>query len=67
MGNTEKAHVCEDNLGANCRCKICGRICHDYVDDDDGTFAASGKIVTAHCSRCGNEERYYSDTGTIVE
>ncbi len=59
-------HNCEDHLGWNCTCNICGRVCHDYEDDDDGTFAASGKVATAVCRRCGAEERYYSDTGTVI-
>ena len=38
-----------------------------FIDDDDGTFAVSGKVVHAICIRCGYEERYYSDTGTVID
>jgi len=42
----QKSHICEDNLDSNCKCKLCGKVWHDWEDDDDGSFAASGKIVT---------------------
>lgn len=60
-------HSCEEYLDSNCRCKMCGRSCHAWEDDDDGTFAASGKVVTARCTRCGTTERYYSDSGTVID
>ncbi|MFA0814528.1 MAG: hypothetical protein ACC608_01935 [Anaerofustis sp.] len=62
-----ETHICKEHLGAGCRCTICGKICHDYHSDDDGTFAASGKVVTARCARCGDEEHYYADTGVVIE
>lgn len=67
MAMEQKGHVCEDNLDSNCKCKLCGKVCHDWVDNDDGSFAASGKIVTARCVRCGMTERYYADTGTMID
>ncbi len=67
MADGIKTHICEEHLDSNCTCTLCGRVCHHYTDDDDGRFAASGKIVTARCTRCGHEERYYADTGTVVD
>lgn len=67
MGTQERTHICEEHLGAGCHCAICGKVCHDYHSDDDGTFAASGKVVTARCARCGDEEHYYADTGIVIE
>lgn len=60
-------HICEEYLDSHCRCKMCGRSCHAWEDDDDGSFAASGKVVTARCTRCGTTERYYSDSGTVID
>ncbi|MED9969212.1 MAG: hypothetical protein UFA98_04265 [Ruminococcus sp.] len=60
-------HNCEKNRDERCRCTVCGRYVHDFVDNDDGTFAASGKVATAVCVRCGYRERYYSDTGTVID
>lgn len=60
-------HICEENLDFNCKCKLCGRVCHDWYDNDDGTFAASGKVVTTQCQHCGKIIRYYADTGTIID
>lgn len=60
-------HICSDHLDKKCRCKICGETHHYFIDDDDGTFAASGKVAHAICIRCGYEERYYSDTGTVID
>lgn len=62
-----KDHVCTENLNAHCECRICGKIVHDFRDDDDGSFAASGRVATTWCERCGKKERYYSDTGTVIE
>ena len=62
-----KTHICEEHLDTGCRCTVCGNISHDYHSDDDGTFAASGKVVTARCARCGDEEHYYADTGVVIE
>jgi hypothetical protein len=59
-------HYCKDHVDGNCVCRICGETHHDTEDDDDGTFAMSGKIVTAYCKRCRKEWRYYADTGTDV-
>jgi hypothetical protein len=42
-----KDHDCTDNLDSHCKCSICGKTMHDFRDDDDGTFAASGKVATA--------------------
>lgn len=60
-------HICEENLDLDCKCKICGQVCHDWHDNDDGTFAVSGKVVTARCQRCGKIECYYADTGTVID
>ncbi len=60
-------HICSEHLDEKCRCTICGRCEHFFIDDDDGTFAASGKVAHAICIRCGYEERYYSDTGTVID
>ena len=60
-------HRCSEHLDEKCRCTICGRTKHFFIDDDDGTFAASGKVAHAICIRCGYEERYYSDTGTVID
>lgn len=65
LGND--THICEEHLGARCRCTVCGKSCHDYYSDDDGTFAASGKVETVRCTRCGDEHHYYSDTGTELK
>lgn len=65
--NGNKAHICEEHLGVWCRCTVCGEYKHDYESNDDGSFAASGKVVTARCKRCGSEEHYYADTGTVIE
>lgn len=62
-----ETHICKEHLGVGCRCIVCGNICHDYHNDDDGTFAASGKVVTARCTQCGNEEHYYADTGMVID
>ena len=63
----QNSHICEDYLDSNCKCKLCGKVCHDWTDNDDGSFAASGKIVFARCARCGATERYYADTGTTID
>ncbi len=63
----QKSHICEGNLDDDCKCKLCGKVCHDWQDNDDGSFAASGKIVTVRCERCGKTERYYADTGTVID
>lgn len=60
-------HICSEHLNEKCRCTICGKNKHFFIDDDDGTFAASGKVAHAICIRCGYEERYYSDTGTVID
>ena len=60
-------HDCSEHLDEKCRCTICGKTSHFFIDDDDGTFAASGKVAHAICIRCGYEERYYSDTGTVID
>jgi hypothetical protein len=44
-----ETHICKEHLGLDCRCTVCGNICHDYQSDDDGTFAASG--CTEYTSR----------------
>lgn len=62
-----ETHICKEHLDTDCRCIVCGKICHDYYSDDDGTFAASGKVVTARCVRCGDEEHYYADTGVVID
>ncbi len=62
----EAAHNCIEHLDGDCKCRICGRVCHDIETDDNG-YAASGRIATVWCRRCGFKERYYADTGTIVE
>jgi hypothetical protein len=62
-----KTHICEEHLGAHCRCTVCGNFCHDYHSNDDGTFAASGKVATDRCARCGYEEHYYADSGKVIE
>ena len=38
-------HICSEHLNEKCRCKVCGKTRHFFIDDDDGTFAASGKLV----------------------
>ena len=60
-------HICEEHLGARCLCTVCGKSCHDYYSDDNGTFAASGKVETVRCARCGDEHHYYADTGTELK
>lgn len=60
-------HDCLKNVGFNCRCKICGKVCHDYQSNGDGTFAVSGKVATMWCARCGKRERLYSDSGVLIE
>jgi translation initiation factor 2 beta subunit (eIF-2beta)/eIF-5 len=65
--STEMVHECKDHLGIYCKCKLCGQECHDWEDNDDGTFAASGKVVTVRCKRCGETHHYYSDTGTDID
>lgn len=46
-------HNCSEHLDEKCRCTICGKTRHFFIDDDDGTFAASGKVAHAICIRCG--------------
>lgn len=60
-------HNCSDHMDEKCCCTISGKTRHYFIDDDDGTFAASGKVAHAICIRCGYEERYYSDTGTVID
>jgi len=63
----ESDHDCIKNLDGHCKCQICGKVRHAIRDNDDGSFAASGKVATAWCTRCGKKERYYSDSGTVIE
>jgi hypothetical protein len=63
---TLEDHYCEEHVDNNCVCRICGQVQHNVVNNDDGTFAMSGKIVTAYCKRCRKTWRYYADTGTEV-
>lgn len=60
-------HDCKEHLDCGCRCRICGAVVHQYQCDDDGTFAASGKVATTWCTRCGKKERFYSDSGNVIE
>jgi hypothetical protein len=65
--DVKKDHNCVEYLDGNCECRICGKVVHDFRDDDDGSYAASGRVATTWCERCGKKERYYSDTGTVIE
>ncbi len=62
-----ETHICMEQLGTGCRCTVCGKICHDYRTNNDGTFAASGKVVTARCVRCGDQVHYDADSGVEIE
>lgn len=61
------AHVCEEHIDSHCHCKLCGAICHDYRNDDVGTFAAPGKICATQCVRCCKSKLFYSDSGSVLE
>jgi hypothetical protein len=56
-------HICRDNLGPKCVCKICGAICHELEDDSNG-FGTG--LVHRWCTRCNEGESYYDDTGSTV-
>ncbi len=36
----KKDHNCVEHLNAHCECMICGKVVHDFRDDDDGSYAA---------------------------
>ncbi len=61
---TPRAHACREHLDARCRCLVCGKTCHAIVDDSTGSGTG---MVTATCTRCGAFERYYDDTGIVIE
>lgn len=67
MNQVTENHDCKEHLDYKCQCEICGKYVHSIRDNDDGSFAASGKVATAWCTRCGKKERYYSDSGTVIE
>ncbi|MDR2497683.1 MAG: hypothetical protein LBD21_11220 [Tannerellaceae bacterium] len=77
---TSVSHKCTDYADEDCRCKICsgeahdvdkdckcrkcGTVDHDLVDDSNGSGTG---MVTEWCRRCRRFERYYDDTGTVIE
>lgn len=58
-------HICEENLGSKCICKICLQRCHD-ISRAIRNRMGSGEEID-RCNRCGDEERYYDCTGTIIQ
>jgi len=58
------SHICKENVDHNCKCKICGVVCHSIVNDSKGNGTG---MVTEWCTNCGKYERYYDDTGTVIE
>lgn len=57
-------HNCLEHLDKECRCTVCGNTRHAYVSDDNGSGTG---LVTDRCKRCGSYERWYGDTGTVIE
>ena len=61
---TSNPHNCSDHVDEDCVCTICRKTCHELVDNSNGSGQGE---VTVWCKRCGKFERYYDDTGTIIE
>jgi hypothetical protein len=57
-------HNCLSHLDEDCKCAVCGQTLHNIVSDSKGFGTGH---VTDRCVRCNKFERYYDDTGTIIE
>jgi hypothetical protein len=64
MAHNTTGHDCRAHLNSYCRCTVCGKVRHAIVDNSNGS--GTGEVVE-WCTRCHRYERYYDDTGTIIE
>ena len=58
-----QTHSCAEHLNGDCVCTVCGSTHHLLVSNSAGT--GSGR-VEVWCVRCGAQEIYYDDTGTVL-
>ena len=57
------SHNCLEHLDGDCVCTVCGDTHHLLASNSAGTGAGR---VEVWCVRCGAQEIYYDDTGTVL-